>query len=152
MAKTPRERGLPEGDGGATQLLWRPRTAVLGLKALQHLRNRRHLGQCTGPDIRESSRFLVNARARFFIRRSAGRPAEPPGVPERARPTTPRASPRSGLNRLISAQSGAVVRRVTHDHAIPFCTTKARSASGFSDNSLPMSDAPPRRGFRGTLK
>src|ERR1039457_4160204 len=42
--------------------------------------------------------------------------------------------PRSGLNRLMCAQSGAVARRSTQDHEGPFCTIELRTARGFCAN------------------
>ena len=42
--------------------------------------------------------------------------------------------PRSGLNRLICARSNAAPRRITQDHAGPFCTMKVRTARGSCDN------------------
>jgi hypothetical protein len=46
----------------------------------------------------------------------------------------PASSPTSGLDRLICARSNAVARRVTQDHAGPFCTIKLRTARGFCAN------------------
>ena len=42
----------------------------------------------------------------------------------------------AGLNRLMSAQSNAVARRVTQDHAGPFCTMKLRTARGVCDRGV----------------